>query len=220
MIRDMVERTIANPTEADILSVRREAEERAIKSGASPETVEVSVEVDASKNMVRATAIGATELRSKDLTKRRLEEGEILSIVAENLDIPKDQVVVTAHNGEMYAMQYKAVKKKFFGLAKSVTTPTRIVDNEGVIRLQKKNGQVRACTGNDWEKVLLKSMDNITEYNDGGKTLPNIYIIFGKRIIDLSGLLDEEHVLSLARIELASARPEDRLIVLCSHRVD
>ena len=63
-------------------------------------------------------------------------------------------------------------------------------------------------------------MGELTEYNDGGKTLPNIYVIFGKRIIDLSGLIDEAHVLSLANVELAAVCPEDKLMVLCSARTD
>ena len=63
-------------------------------------------------------------------------------------------------------------------------------------------------------------MGELTEYNDGGKTLPNIYVVFGKRIIDLSGLIDEAHVLSLANVELAAIRPDDKLIILCSARTD
>lgn len=60
----------------------------------------------------------------------------------------------------------------------------------------------------------------MTEYNDGGKTLPNTYIIYGKRIIDLSGMIDEEHLKSLAKVELSLARPEDKLFILCSARTD
>ncbi len=220
MIRDMVERTISNPTEQDILAVRREAEERAIKSGASPETVEVSVEVDATQNMVRAIAIGTTEMRSKDLTNRRLEEEEIRKKVAENMDVPSDRIFTAASNGLMYAMQYKIEKKKFFGMFREVTKPTSVVDEEGVIRLQKRDGKIHTCNGGNWESVLVRSMEEMTEYNDGGKTLPNIYMIFGKRIIDLSGLADEEHVKSLAGIELASVREDDTLIILCSARTD
>ncbi len=66
----------------------------------------------------------------------------------------------------------------------------------------------------------MRAMEDMTEYNDGGKTLPNVYLIFGKRILDLSGLLDETQVQSLAKVELASAREEDVLIILCSARTD
>lgn len=220
MIRDTVERTIANPTEADILMVRREAEEQAIRSGANPDTVEVSVEVDATKNMVRAIAIGTTELRSKDLTNLVLTEDQIVEKVAEALDTATSEIHVTAHAGAMYAMQKFQVRRKFFGLMKQTTKPTCIVDNEGVIRIQKSDGHVFTCTGDTWKKTLTQAVGDLTEYNDGGKTLPNIYVIFGKRIIDLSGLIDEAHVLSLANVELAAIRPEDQLIILCSARTD
>ena len=76
------------------------------------------------------------------------------------------------------------------------------------------------CSGNNWEPTLMRAMEDMTEYNDGGKTLPNVYLIFGKRILDLSGLLDEPQVQSLAKVELASAREEDVLIILCSARTD
>jgi len=36
MVRDVVERTIVNPSEEDILSIRAEAEHLAIESGANP----------------------------------------------------------------------------------------------------------------------------------------------------------------------------------------
>lgn len=220
MIRDTVERTIANPTQEDILSVRREAEERAIQSGASPETVEVSVEVDTSKNMVRAIAIGTTELRSKDLTKRKLTEEEIRKIAAEHMDAPENTVYTAVSNGMMYAMQHKVLRKKFFGVFKSVTKPTVIVDEEGVVRLQKENGKVYGANGDNWESVLLQAVENMTEYNDGGKTMPNTYVIFGKRILDLSGLLDEAQIKSLAEVELAAVRKDDTLMILTSARTD
>lgn len=220
MIRDTVERTIANPTQEDILSVRREAEERAIQSGASPETVEVSVEVDTSKNMVRAIAIGTTELRSKDLIKRKLTEEEIRKIAAEHMDAPENTVYTAVSNGMMYAMQHKVLRKKFFGVFKSVTKPTVIVDEEGVVRLQKKNGKVYGANGDNWESVLLQAVENMTEYNDGGKTMPNTYVIFGKRILDLSGLLDEAQIKSLAEVELAAVRKDDTLMILTSARTD
>ena len=120
----------------------------------------------------------------------------------------------------MYAMQYKLEKKRFFGLSRKITKPTSVVDEEGVIRLQKQDGKIHRCTGDGWEKALSRAVEEMTEYNDGGKTLPNTYIIYGKRIIDLSGMIDEEHLKSLAKVELSLARPEDKLFILCSARTD
>lgn len=220
MIRDTVERTIANPTERDVLAVRREAEENAVKAGAAPDTIEVSVEVDAGKNMVRAIAIGTTELRTKDLTKSKLTEKQIKERVAEHYGVKPDEIVISANNGMMYAMQHEIITKKFFGLIKKTTKPTCVADDEGIIRLQKRNGKVYNATGANWTKVLHGALDILTEYNDGGKTMPNIYLIFGRRIIDLSGLADETQVVTLARVELAAVTEEDSLFILCSARTD
>src|SRR5699024_3245026 len=107
MVRDMVERSVTNPTEEDIISVRREAEMKAIQNGAAPGTVEVSVEVDTQRNIVRAIAVGATELRSKNRLQQKLEKDALLGIVAENLGVPKENLSITAENGSMYAVQYE-----------------------------------------------------------------------------------------------------------------
>lgn len=62
LVRDMVERTIVDPQPEDIVRIRREAAERVIAAGAAPDRVEVSVEIDAQHNRVRAIASGATAL--------------------------------------------------------------------------------------------------------------------------------------------------------------
>ena len=218
MVRDMVERTIPNPSEEDILRVRREAEEKAVASGANPDTIEVQVDVDTSKNLVRAIAIGTTELRSKDLAKEKLSEDEIRRVVAENLSVPCERVQTVAFNGQMYAMQCEHIEKKF--IFKKITTPTRIVDDEGVIRLQKKNGHVRTVSGANWKEMLKEFVEKYTEYGDGGAVLPNVYVVMGKRIIDLSGLESKEYVVTVANAELAGAKEDDRLILICSDRLD
>lgn len=220
MVRDVVERTIPNPSDKDILEVRREAEERAVAAGADPASIEIAVEVDPSTNMVRATAIGTTELRSKDLTNRRLEPERLREIVADNMGIASDAVHIVAENGVMYAMQQKKEVARLFGLLKTRTTPTRIVDEEGVIRLQKRDGHVAVCAGEKWEQNLPAMIERYTDYSEGTKNLPNIYVIFGKRIIDLSGLESVGRAMSLAKIELKKCKPEDKLIFLCSDRTD
>ena len=220
MVRDMVERSVTNPTEEDIISVRREAELKAIQNGAAPGTVEVSVEVDTQRSIVRAIAVGATEMRSKDRMNQKLDQEKLLEIVAENLDAPKSELKVAAQNGVMYAVQYTKVEKKLFGLAKKSSNQLRLIDEEGVIRLQKNNAWVRQTTVAQWEKDLAWILEELTEYNDGGTNLPNVYVVLGKRIIDLSGLQSPEQIASLGNVELAGCRQEEPLILAATKRVD
>lgn len=219
MVREMVERVIAHPSEEDILSVRREAEVAVVKAGASPETVEIQVEVDTQRNVVRATAIGTTEMRSKDLLNRTISKEAVLEIVAENLNVTTNELVIEGETELMYAVIHKNTTKKF-GLFKSVKNNMRLVDNEGVIRLQKNNANVRECLNENAVKTLKEILNEYTEYNDGGAQLPNIYIIAGKKIIDVSGLSNEGQVLSLASVELKSFEPQTKLIMISTNRAD
>lgn len=220
MVRDMVERTVLNPTEKDVLSVRREAELLAIQSGAAPGTIEVSVEVDSQRNLIRAVAVGATEMRSKDLMNRRLEKPELLKIAAENLDTDAAHLKITAENGTMFAVQYDKVEKKLFGLVKKKTNPLRLIDEEGVIRLQKNNAWAYNATVDTWQNTAKYLLDELTEYNDGGAQMPNVYLVLGKRIVDLSGLQNEAQVYSLGNVELSGASADEKVIVAATKRID
>lgn len=220
MVRDMVERSIANPTEEDIISVRREAEQKAIQNGAAPGTIEVSVEIDSQRNIVRAIAVGATEMRSRDRLGKVMTEEELLKIVAENMNVPKNELKVTAKNGAMYAVQCDKTVKKLLGLVKKTTRPLRLIDEDGVIRLQKNNAWVRQSSVESWTDDLNWVMEELTEYNDGGSNLPNIYVVVGKRIIDLSGMQSMEQVESLGQVELAGYTGKEPLILAATKRVD
>ena len=220
MVRDMVERSVTNPTDEDIISVRREAELKAIQNGAAPGTVEVSVEVDTQRNIVRAIAVGATEMRSRDRMQKKLSQEELLAIVAENLDADKSLLKIEAQNGSMFAVQYDKVEKKLFGLVKKKTRPLRLIDEEGVIRLQKNNAWALQSTVGTWQKQLSWLLEELTEYNDGGTNLPNIYIVLGKRIVDLSGMQSADLIVSLGAVELAGCGAEEPLIVAATKRVD
>lgn len=220
MVRDMVERSVTNPTDDDIISVRREAERKAIQNGAAPGTVEVSVEVDTQRNIVRAIAVGATEMRSRDRMQQKLSRDELLNVVAENLDADRNLLKIAAQNGSMLAVQYDKVEKKLFGLVKKTTRPLRLIDEEGIIRLQKNNAWVRQSTVGTWQKDLNWLLEELTEYNDGGTNLPNIYIVLGKRIVDLSGMQSADQIVSLGGVELAGCGMEEPLIVAGTKRVD
>ncbi len=215
MVRDMVERTIQNPTEKDILALRYEAIQKAVKAGANPDSVEVKVEVDAQQNKVRAIAIGTTELRAKELSAAEKTDEELISIAAASLGAPPAELVKAADNGSMVVFLYHTTEKQFFFFKKKISM-LRLVDRDGIIRLQRKNAAVLECEAAKWKQKVKYLLGEHTVHSDGGAEIPNIYIVLGKRIIDLAGMQSKEQILSLCEVELANVPKEERLIMICT----
>ena len=74
MVRDVVERVVPNPTPDDIRSIKREAVDKAVESGAAPGSVEVHIEIDPQTSKLTAIALGSTEVKTTDLLKECSEE--------------------------------------------------------------------------------------------------------------------------------------------------
>ncbi len=220
MVRDVVERTIPNPTEEDIIKTRKEAEEAVLKAGAAPGTVEVQVEVDSQRNIVRAIAVGTTEFRAKDLMQKELTQKEILEAVAHNLETTSDKLKIEGKTDYMYAISHECVSKKLFGFIKKKNKAVRIIDNEGVIRLQKNNALCLQATVGNFDASLRSLMEEVVVYGDGGTEMPNIYIICGKRLIDLSGLQSVDQIVSLAKVEINGLSSHEPIILVVSKRME
>ncbi|MDD6599716.1 MAG: hydantoinase/oxoprolinase family protein [Galactobacillus timonensis] len=218
MVRDMVERSVTNPTQDDIISVRKEAEQAAIQNGAAPGTIEIQVEVDTQRNIVRAIATGATEMRSHDRLKKELTDEELIQETANNLAMDPKQLKIEARTNGMAAVTGEKVEKKLF--FRKTTHPLRLIDREGVIRLQKSNALVRQSSLTSWKKDVNWLLEELTEYNDGGSSLPNLYLIVGRRIVDLSGMQKPEQVISLAQVELEGLPDDEPVIVIGTKRVE
>ena len=218
MVRDVIERNIANPTEEDILKVRKEAEQAAIKAGAAPGTIEIQIEVDTSKNIVRATATAATELRTKTLNSEKPSLDQIKEIAAKSMHINKTDVSILADNNGIYVIQGVVSKPKLFGLIKKKSYPIRVVDDEGIIRIQKPNGKAQMIAANRFVSSMEKFIEATTVYSDIGEELPDIYLFFGKKILDLSGLANRKQIISLAGVEAQGVGDDTRIVALACAR--
>lgn len=220
MVRDIVERTIVNPTDEDILKLRKEAEQAAINSGAAPGTIELHVEVDSKRNIVRVIATGATELRTKGLMDQKLCEKDILEISSKSIGTSIDNISIEATTGELYVVKGKLLVKKFKGLIKKTIYPIRVIDNEGVIRIQKNQGKLYIISINNFENDLSQAIDECTVYRDGGKEVPDVFIFYGKKIIDLSGLIEISQIVSVAKVEIQGLSDDSMLYTLiCSKSI-
>ena len=72
------------------------------------------------------------------------------------------------------------------------------------------------CEAELWKKNVKKLLNEHTIHSDGGAEIPNIYIVLGKRIIDLAGMQSAEQILSICEVELANVPKDEKLIIICT----
>ena len=137
MVREVVERVIADPTPADLRAIRREALDAVVRLGASPTTVEVTIEIDPHSQRVRATAVGASEMRARH--RRHISEADALRIAANSLGVPMSATRLAAQTDGM-----RLIQATIDGRA-----PLRAVDLEGAIRIQRSNARVEHAHASD-----------------------------------------------------------------------
>src|SRR5690606_21991561 len=103
---------IINPTEADVLKIRKEAEDSVVRMGASADSVEVQIEIDAQKNIVRATATGTTELRTRDLAGARLTDDDLEEKVRQSVRGQIDLLQSVADLGSLVIYRAKTTTRR------------------------------------------------------------------------------------------------------------
>ena len=214
LVRDSVERTIPNPSKEDLLRIRREAIEAVVRVGANPDTVEVQIEIDSQRQIVRATASGATEMRTREIADSHIDEAGFLATAARSLAVSPVEVIKLGSTKHYTVYSCDQVLKKLFGLIKSRRHPLRLLNNEGVIRLQLLHGEALVVSAADATLTLQRMISAQAHYDDGGERLPAVFLIAGARIFNLSGLLSSEQMISLAEVELQQLPADDEVMLV------
>jgi len=193
LVRDVVERTIVAPTPADVVAVRREAFECVVAAGAAPELVEVVVEIDARRNLVRATASGATAaVASEHVTvPATAQERASAATRALRTDLAAVQLVCETDTFAIYDALRKGKRER----------DACVVDARGVVRLLAERATVRRTTIGHLDRALETLLDDATMFGDVGRALPEIFLVYGTRVADLGTLAESTHVIALAREE-------------------
>lgn len=217
LVRDVVERTVVDPTPADILRIRREAQDAVIAAGASPDSVDVAVEIDPQRNLVRATASGAGELAESsahgefDGARRREVAAQLFRADASSV-----REVAATPGLSVYERERHVARR--FGRSR-VVRDLRVVDRAGVGRLGLRDALVRLASAEIAESVLRAAIDESTAYGDVGRALPDLYLLHGARIANLSGLASAEQAVALGLEDLAGREPNAPVIVLAAPRL-
>lgn len=216
LVSEFVERSIINPTEADILKIRQEAEAKIVKMGANPETVEVFVEVDKHKNIVSARAQGSTELRKRDLLIKEISAQERLKIASKAIQYA--EVSLKGSTGSLDCYGAVVEKKGLFGLFKEFINPVVVIDAEGIIRFRRPDTNVLISKKTHVVENFKKIIEGFTNYGDAGMVMPESFVVFKNRIVNLSNLSDLPQMIAMIEFETKSILPEDPVLILTTKR--
>jgi N-methylhydantoinase A len=199
LVRDVVERVIPNPQPDDLKRIRREAFEAVVKLGASPENVEVTIEVDQHTHRVRATAMGASEMRARERSDE-IGEQEAREIAAKAMGVDLERVTLAAATARMRVFQGE-VEERSWRIFKKRRSPVRAVDLDGVVRVQRSHSVVRSASAGTGFADVRRLWEDTTIYNGDSVITPDMFVIVGSQIIDLSGVNSIEQALAITRSE-------------------
>jgi N-methylhydantoinase A/oxoprolinase/acetone carboxylase beta subunit len=203
MVREMVERTIPNPTAKDIVELKKEAKELAIKSGAVEDSIEVYVEIDEQAQKVTAIAMGATEVKTTDLMKNCTEE-EVKEITAETVGVNVKDVNLEAYNGYIFVTSANKNNKN------SVC----IIDKKGFVKIQRTNGIVIRTDMKNIKDTLKTAWDKASNFSIEVRINPDVYVVVGSRMIDYSGIPELSQVEGMIEAELVDLNPDEDIILV------
>jgi N-methylhydantoinase A len=214
MVRDTVERNIVEPTPDDILRVRREATEAAMQAGAVAESIEVQVEVDKRRNLVRAIAMGTTEIRRREGEHKTLEIEECRLAAARSMHIHPLAAEIAGEAGNFLVFTAEQMQRAFAGLFRSRRRMLRVVDRTGVVRLQRGRAVVVRCKLAHLKVELTRAVELLTDYGDAGRAIPDVFILYRTRIANFSGLAELDQVIALAEVETRSLDPATNVVII------
>ena len=212
MVRDVVERVILNPTVEDIATIKQEARQLVMKACANPESIEVFMEINPQTGRVRATAIGTMELRSQEICQIQSPE-ECRRIAAQSMNLPEEKVALKASTGLVHVYQ-GAVEEKRWKLFTAKRFPVRVLDNQGFVKVQRSDGSVYQFSGASAMAGLKEAWANLTIYNGDSIILPDLFLIVGTHILDLTGVQSVDQAIGVISTELEGVPPDQPVAVV------
>ena len=92
----------------------------------------------------------------------------------------------------------------------------RVLDKTGVVCLQRGNAEVYAAPVADAVAELEKVITNLTDFGDAGRSLPDVHLLIGARIVNLSGLAELDQAIALAQTELENVPPDEKIVIVAA----
>ena len=209
MVRDVVERVVPNPNAEDIKSIKREAIDKAVESGAEPSSVEVHIEIDAQTSKLTAIATGSTEVKTTDLLKECSEE-EAKDIAAEDLRVEKENLNLAGKTKGFYCYEANIKNKNAL----------RVLDKKGFIKVQRNDAKAVVCKPGSYRTIVSQMWEDLSVYKADAILRPDYYVCFGARVMDFNGSSELNNILMLMEVELNMLDGNDDIIIIgCKNQI-
>ncbi|MCS6782146.1 MAG: hydantoinase/oxoprolinase family protein [Gloeomargarita sp. SKYBB_i_bin120] len=208
LLQETLERSVVNPTPADIQELRQQVVQAVKRMGAHPATIQVRVAVDQRQHRVVATATGALELQIPAMgAETTPQERQLLAAQALRCAPPQVALVTELGNYSLYQKQ-----------GRSPYRPLRVIHKNGGIHLAMSRAVAYASTVGELGQKLRTWLETHKTYGDGGELYPALWVLLPDRLVDSSGLVTPEQVWAFLQMELASEPPEQPVIALLEVR--
>lgn len=203
MVRDVVERVVPNPTQSDIKSISSEVINKAVESGASPDTIDVHIEIDSNTSRLIAIATGSTQVKSTDLLKE-CTEFEAKELASDDMGILFEETNLIEKNNYFYIFSGETKNKNLI----------RIVDKKGFIKVQRNDGLARKVKAKDYKNIINRLWEELTVYKSDSVLRPDFYLCVGPRIMDFAARGDLKQLLMLMDACVQLTDSEEEIIIL------
>ncbi len=218
MLRDVIEKTVIDATEEDIIAIRKQAQNSLVKMGADINTVEVSISIDNKKNILSATASGSIYMENQAFSRSEIEADEAVETAARSMKVRMADVNLIKKTEGFWIFSSREVREKFFGAIRMIEENVRVIDKYGIIRLQINDARYGVIKAGRAVENVSAFIREVSEYNDAGMFVPNVFLIYASRIADLSTLMEESQIMDMVSIETKGLGEDEAVIVISQKR--
>ena len=199
MVKDVIKRNIVNPTETDIKKIKNEAVAKVIALGANPSTIEVDIEVDKKKNIVVATATGSTEIEDDKKVSGFSDEEIVTQLKRDHRSLTNHKFVKKNDYCKILNIE---LTKKVLGF-KRVVNLLKIYSPSGAILFQGENYTLKNSNPSVVVSDVAQIIEDFSSFDAGFLKLPEIRVIIGHRVLNLTQLHDENIIKSILELEVS-----------------
>lgn len=208
MVRDVVERIIPSPSKEDIKSIKNEALNKAIESGATAESVEIHIEIDPQTSKVTAIATGSTEVKTADLLKE-CDESEARHLAAEDMRIADEDAKLLVSSSYFYIYGEQS--------GSDSAGAVRIIDKKGFIKVQRGRGMCAKTTAAECMNAIKQLWEDMAVYQTDLIIRPDYYLCMGARVMDFAAV-DFEQLELLVDLEISALDADEEILVVAANR--